>query len=112
MRRLILALSVVGTLALGGLASPAAAQTTYNPPGYGYGNPAGTGYTSYNPPGYGYGNPVGTGVSSTTAYVNPPGYGYGNPVGTGVGAVTSGYGGAYGAGMYGGMYGAGMYGGY
>jgi hypothetical protein len=35
------------------------------------------GYGGYNPPGVGYGNPAG--------YYNPPGYGYGNPVGYGYG---------------------------
>jgi hypothetical protein len=39
----------------------------FNPPGYGPGNPPG-----YNPPGYGPGNPPG---------YNPPGYGPGNPPG-------------------------------
>jgi hypothetical protein len=80
MRQLMLAPILAGILAVAGLGSNAAAQTVYNPPGYGYGNPAGTGTTTYNPPGYGYGNPIGTGVSSTTSYYNPPGYGYGNPI--------------------------------
>jgi hypothetical protein len=46
MRQLMVALSVVGALALAGMgiASTASAQTVYNPPGYGSGNPVGYGY--------------------------------------------------------------------
>ena len=90
MRHLMFALGVVGALALAGLAPPASAQTTYNPPGYGYGNPAGTGVTSYNPPGYGYGNPPGAGYA-----VGGGGYGgYGG--GYAVGFQATPWGGAYG----------------
>ena len=46
MRHLLLALGMVGTMALAGAAPSALAQTVYNPPGYGYGNPAGYGYAA------------------------------------------------------------------
>jgi hypothetical protein len=105
MRRLLVALVVAGLLVVGLGAPTASAQTVYNPPGVGPGNPVGTGVT-YNPPGVGPGNPVGTGV---TTY-NPPGYGLGNPVGTGVLRYPSAYG-VYGGYGYGGYYGGWYYGG-
>ncbi|HEY7061261.1 MAG TPA: hypothetical protein VII06_07270 [Chloroflexota bacterium] len=67
MKRLLVALVVAGLSVVGLGTSPASAQTFYNPPGYGPGNPAGTGVgvapTGYGAPGYptGYGDGYGAG---------------------------------------------------
>ena len=86
MKRWLGALVVAGVLVVGVEVSTASAQTVYNPPGYGPGNPVG----------------VGGGVPTTG--VNPRGYpaGYGPYGGYGYGARSYGYLGYYGGWYFGG----------
>src|SRR6476659_5989133 len=95
MKRLLVALVVAGLLVVGLWASTASAQIVYPP---GYGNQVGTSTTTYNPPGYGPGNPVGAGVGVSTTGPGALGYpsAYGAYRGYGYGVRSFGYPGYWG----------------